>query len=155
MNLDVGSFQLQSTCLPRHPMQVLVLVAHVQVGNQVPQVKKKVEKKRAENELREEVRISAEKESMDTELVVEKRPRVVGPLNTVVASGKWKQTSINEAEKRKYKELAHDHCAMWAYAKGIPFNAFDDEEFDLFASVLVNMDLGTRDRASTSLECLF
>ena len=50
--------------------------------------KKKVEKKKAENELREEVRISVERESMDSELVGEKRPRVVGPLNTVVASGK-------------------------------------------------------------------
>ena len=49
---------------------------------------KKVEKKKAENELREEVRISVERESMDPELVNEKRPRVVGPLNTVVASGK-------------------------------------------------------------------
>ena len=32
-------FVLQSTCLLWHPMQVLVLVAHIQVGNQVHQAK--------------------------------------------------------------------------------------------------------------------
>ena len=80
----------------------------------------------------EEACISAERQFIDPEHIGEKRPRVVGPLNTVVASEKWKQISINEAEKRKYKELAHSHCAMWCYPKDIPFNAFDFEEFDLF-----------------------
>jgi len=55
-----------------------------------------MEKKKAENELREEMRISVEKESIDPKLVIEKRPLVVGPLNTVVDSEKWKQTSINK-----------------------------------------------------------
>ena len=44
--------------------------------------------KKAENELREEVHISIEREFMDPELIGEKRHRVVGPLNTIVASGK-------------------------------------------------------------------
>jgi len=50
------------------------------------------------------LRISVERKSIDPKLNVEKRPHVVGTLNMVVASGKWKQTSINKAEKRKYKE---------------------------------------------------
>jgi len=58
---------------------------------------------------------ATERESIDSELIDEKRHRVVGLLNTVVASEKWKQISINEADKKKYKELTHDHCAMWCY----------------------------------------
>ena len=50
--------------------------------------KKKVDKKKTEVELREEAHILAEREFIDLELINEKRPRVVGPLDTVVASGK-------------------------------------------------------------------
>ena len=49
---------------------------------------KKVDKKNADNKLREEACISAEMESIDPELISEKRPRVVSPLNTVVVSEK-------------------------------------------------------------------
>lgn len=98
--------------------------------------KKKVDKKRADFELRQEVCISEERESVDAELISDKRPRVVGPLNKLVDDGKWKQASLNEGERKKYREMAHEYVTMWSYAKGIPFNAFDCEEFDLFCEAV-------------------
>lgn len=74
--------------------------------------KKKVKKRKADYELGEDVRISVDRETVDPKFIGKHRPPISGPLNKQVDNEKWKQTSINEGEKRKRKELAHNYVAM-------------------------------------------
>ena len=59
-----------------------------------------------------------------------------GPLDKMVGDEKLKQTVINEGDRKKWRDLTRHYLSMWCYARAIPFNALDDQEFDLFCEAV-------------------
>lgn len=73
---------------------------------------------KADYELGKEVQLPVDRETAYPELIDKHKLRISGPLDKLIDDGKWKQTTINEGESRKWYELAHDYVAMLAFAKG-------------------------------------
>jgi len=104
--------------------------------------KKKMEKQRAEADLREDVVITGSREGSDAESKATSSSggsptqklgpmdRWTRPINPKATKEEAKrQQSLNEALWKEMTHQVHQYIARWVYTHGIPFNAVDNDEF--------------------------
>lgn len=65
-----------------------------------------------------------------------KKPRVLGQLDKMVDDGKLKQTVLNQAKLKRWKEIAYEKLSMWAYTTAIQFHKFSMPEIDISCEII-------------------
>ncbi|KAF7130789.1 hypothetical protein RHSIM_Rhsim10G0065600 [Rhododendron simsii] len=134
---DVG-WEYGTLVDPSNLDKVKCILCRHQTSGGIEGKKKRIDKKKAVIEIREEVAILKEEEV--EVLGSRKRPNTLGPIDKYVSvinpEKKTRQQNINDALRKQRGEQVDRYLAPWVYEAGIPFHAIDNDNFKQFCEAV-------------------